>query len=835
MKCKNCGSELASDAKFCRDCGNKIEQDTQAEGVDLAEKEAPEKILCKNCGSELVPKAIFCMNCGNKVENDEQRKETELDKEEVQAKKDTPPEGEVQTGNETHFKDEAQAETTALPEEEVQPEKAVNKAPEEIFCKKCGHKLNIDDGFCSKCGAGISKGAVKTETKKTKRINFWQRMSALVKIASILLVITTVLLAVSIHIDHETSIILSVIQLLALVSSLLIHKQSAKSNKPWAKYSLSTAAVLLLIITMLLTAANIIGCLLNRPSGPVNSTNKSAPVSESSVPSRDYDENDLTSVLGEITNDFADVISYLMEKQEETFSNVGATYKDYQKNKSLVDDWIELVLTESDALFARTRENSIVYFKLIAADPDHKYSEFCEDALDEYYDAVYDDAMDEYYDKLYDDAMDDLYDEYYDGILDDAYDKDEVEYKEWSTASSECYKVWSDASSAIYKKWSNESSYLYGLWSVMDSAFCRNENYDVDAIITEYEQKKAEEDAKRAAKEAKEYTDFDVLYEINSNGDAEVVGFTGEGNQVTIRSEYSGKDVVRIADSAFENCTMLEQVIIWADIEEIGNAAFKGCTGLTEFSIPSDTEVIGHHAFEGCSNLETLIIWGDPDIGEYAFADCISLTEISIGSDTKNVGAHAFEGCIGVTSLTIWGVEIIGDYAFAGCTGIDEVSIPRKVLSIGNHAFDGCTALASMIVWGDDTAIGKDAFANCPNLSDVPASRGTVLECTMSKSDSSGSANHQSELGVDGMRPKFKEAMDSYEAFYDEYCEVMKQYSKNPTDIQTLTKYTGMMSKLIEMDEAFNAWNQNELNDAELKYYLEVQNRVMQKIVDVAG
>ena len=205
----------------------------------------------------------------------------------------------------------------------------------------------------------------------------------------------------------------------------------------------------------------------DNPTNKQDDTSNVTP-SQSITPDRDYDESDPTAVLGEITNDFADVTTQLTEKLTDTFSAVGTTFEDYQKNKELVDEWIALVLSESDALFARTKENSIAYFKLIAADEDHKYSEFCDDALDEYYDAVYDKAMDEYYDTLYDDAMDDLYDEYYDGIIDDAYD--DVKYEEWSNASSECYKQWSDASSAIYKKWSDESSYIYGLWSATTSA-----------------------------------------------------------------------------------------------------------------------------------------------------------------------------------------------------------------------------------------------------------------------------------------------------------------------------------------------------------------------------
>lgn len=87
---------------------------------------------------------------------------------------------------------------------------------------------------------------------------------------------------------------------------------------------------------------------------------------------------------------------------------------------------------------------------------------------------------------------------------------------------------------------------------------------------------------------------------------------------------------------------------------------------------------------------------------------------------------------------------------------------------------------------------------------------------------------------VDGMRPEFKEAMDSYEAFYDEYCNFMKKYADNPTDIELLAKYADMMSKAADMSEKFDAWNEGELNNVELNYYLEVNNRVTQKLLEIA-
>lgn len=87
---------------------------------------------------------------------------------------------------------------------------------------------------------------------------------------------------------------------------------------------------------------------------------------------------------------------------------------------------------------------------------------------------------------------------------------------------------------------------------------------------------------------------------------------------------------------------------------------------------------------------------------------------------------------------------------------------------------------------------------------------------------------------VDGMRAEFKEAMDAYEAFMDEYCDFMTEYQDNPTDLELLAQYADMLAQEAEMNEKFAAWDQDEMNAAELKYYLEVSNRVMQKLLDVS-
>ena len=93
----------------------------------------------------------------------------------------------------------------------------------------------------------------------------------------------------------------------------------------------------------------------------------------------------------------------------------------------------------------------------------------------------------------------------------------------------------------------------------------------------------------------------------------------------------------------------------------------------------------------------------------------------------------------------------------------------------------------------------------------------------------------ETEKTEESIRPEFKEAMDSYEAFYTEYCEFMEEYSENPTDLTLLAKYADMLVKAEEMNEAFEEWDEEDLSNEELQYYLEVNNRVMKMLVDVAS
>lgn len=109
----------------------------------------------------------------------------------------------------------------------------------------------------------------------------------------------------------------------------------------------------------------------------------------------------------------------------------------------------------------------------------------------------------------------------------------------------------------------------------------------------------------------------------------------------------------------------------------------------------------------------------------------------------------------------------------------------------------------------------------------------TTSESSENKESTDNTASGE-EL-VDGMRVDFKEAMDSYEDFMDEYVAFMEKYSESDgTDASLLSDYASYMTKYAECVEKFDKWESEDMNATETAYYIQVQSRVSQKLLDVA-
>lgn len=81
--------------------------------------------------------------------------------------------------------------------------------------------------------------------------------------------------------------------------------------------------------------------------------------------------------------------------------------------------------------------------------------------------------------------------------------------------------------------------------------------------------------------------------------------------------------------------------------------------------------------------------------------------------------------------------------------------------------------------------------------------------------------------------PEFKEAMDSYEAFFDEYAEFMKKYSESDNPTAMLGDYSSMMTRYAETMEKLDEIDEDSLSAADALYYTEVMARINQKLMSV--
>lgn len=80
--------------------------------------------------------------------------------------------------------------------------------------------------------------------------------------------------------------------------------------------------------------------------------------------------------------------------------------------------------------------------------------------------------------------------------------------------------------------------------------------------------------------------------------------------------------------------------------------------------------------------------------------------------------------------------------------------------------------------------------------------------------------------------PEFKETMDAYEAFYDEYIEFMDKYNSGEGDmVGMLNDYTEMLAKLDEWSKKIDAIDETTLTPADSAYFVLVTLRVEKKLL----
>ncbi|MDY3618188.1 leucine-rich repeat domain-containing protein [Agathobaculum sp.] len=174
------------------------------------------------------------------------------------------------------------------------------------------------------------------------------------------------------------------------------------------------------------------------------------------------------------------------------------------------------------------------------------------------------------------------------------------------------------------------------------------------------------------------------------------------------------EDVQAIGGYAFYNCAPLGNITLPAGLKTIGESAFYGA-GLSAIELPDGLERIGDSALASTGLTELSIPATVEEIGSKVLGNCDNITAITFAGGTVPDGF--LYNCDNLQSLTLEeGVTAIGKEAFYGCTDLTQVSIPASVRTVGAKAFYDCWNLRDVTVADGVEAIEEKAFYGCRKM-----------------------------------------------------------------------------------------------------------------------
>ena len=193
---------------------------------------------------------------------------------------------------------------------------------------------------------------------------------------------------------------------------------------------------------------------------------------------------------------------------------------------------------------------------------------------------------------------------------------------------------------------------------------------------------------------------------------ANIKGYLGDDENVTIPSYIRGNPVFYIEENAFSNNKNIKNVTISENVKQIKEGAFQNCTNLNSITIPNSVISIGENAFYACKNIEKVNITNMENWCNIKFFDS--------NSNPLCYGGDLYLNNVIVNDLVIPNsVTNINACAFCGCGSLTEIIIPDSVTSIGSYAFSNCDSLAEVTIPESVTSIGDSAFYNSYDLTDV--------------------------------------------------------------------------------------------------------------------
>lgn len=187
-----------------------------------------------------------------------------------------------------------------------------------------------------------------------------------------------------------------------------------------------------------------------------------------------------------------------------------------------------------------------------------------------------------------------------------------------------------------------------------------------------------------------------------------IIKYLGEETDVEIPKKIDGTKVKVIGSFCFHSTkAKIVSVNIPNSIDEIEEGAFYLAENIKEITIPDSVNKLGSRVFAWCNSLEQVTFGkGITAIPDYCFNHCVALAEINIPNHITSVGLRAF----------------------SYCDKLEEVNIPMEVKSIGDRAFEECKNLKYVVINGSETDMGKELFANTPDVTVISSENSFAME-----------------------------------------------------------------------------------------------------------
>lgn len=160
-------------------------------------------------------------------------------------------------------------------------------------------------------------------------------------------------------------------------------------------------------------------------------------------------------------------------------------------------------------------------------------------------------------------------------------------------------------------------------------------------------------------------------------------------------------------------------LVIPHDLEQIPEGVCTGREDIRRIILPQTVYSIGPEAFAECTALEEVVF---PDsflhVSAAAFLNCSALSRVTLSRNLQSINEGAFLGCTSLKTIDLPDtLEYIAEMAFWG-SGLEGITVPAQVRNISENAFWDCAGLRRADVPGANTRIGKNAFGNCPLLTE---------------------------------------------------------------------------------------------------------------------